>query len=102
MRVTTLVALMEPGLYAPLSNTITIARKSHINVWRLMTHHEHRHEALTWSRQNRRIAIGWGAIGDMRKQAFRSPEAIADAIVSTNHPFRNSGSGGVNLWDFIK
>ena len=45
-----------------------------MNVWQLITHHEDKDAALLWSRQNGRIAIGWGAIGNIRAQGYESAE----------------------------
>ncbi len=69
-----------------------------MNVWRLITHHKDKDAALFWSRQNGRIAIGWGGIGNIRTQGYRSAEDIAGAIRRTYPNLQNSGSGGRSLW----
>ncbi len=71
-----------------------------MNVWRLITHHEDKDAALFWTRQNGRIAFGWGNIGDIRIRNYESKEEIAAAIKVTYPQLRNSGSGGISLWDF--
>lgn len=71
-----------------------------MNVWRLITHHENKEAALFWIRQNGRIAIGWGDIGDIRKRAYGSKDETADAVRRAYPQLRNSGSGGISLWDF--
>lgn len=71
-----------------------------MNVWRLITHHADRDAALFWARQNSRIAIGWGAIGDIRERGYGSADDITSAI-RTQYPYLgNSHLGGVSLWDF--
>jgi hypothetical protein len=42
-----------------------------MRVWRLITHHADKDGALFWFKQNSRIAIGWGAIGDIRDDTMR-------------------------------
>ncbi|HMH45517.1 MAG TPA: hypothetical protein VK557_18660 [Pyrinomonadaceae bacterium] len=37
-----------------------------MRIWRLITHHADKDHALFWTKQNSRIAIGWGAIGDIK------------------------------------
>jgi predicted Mrr-cat superfamily restriction endonuclease len=71
-----------------------------MNVWRLITHHEDKDRALLWSKQNGRIAIGWGAIGDIRKQGYQSDKEISLAIKSEYPELNNWALGGPSLWDF--
>ena len=66
-----------------------------MNVWRLITAHEDKDAALFWTKQNGRIAIGWGNIGDIRKQNYSSKEDIASAIRAAYPGLRHSGSGGI-------
>lgn len=70
-----------------------------MNVWRLITHHEHPTAALQWSEDQNRIAIGWSHIGDLRK--FSSPQAIARAIQRTYPKSENAHLGGPSLWHFL-
>jgi predicted Mrr-cat superfamily restriction endonuclease len=72
-----------------------------MNVWRLITHHDDKDAALSWSRQNGRIAIGWGGVGDIRTRSYRSAEDIAAAIRTTYPNLQNSGSGGRGLWSLF-
>lgn len=71
-------------------------------VWRLITHHENRDAALSWSLKNGRIAIGWGAIGDIKMRGYESAEDIRDAIQHFYPELRSSSNGGFSLWDFFK
>ncbi|SRR5216684_4735351 len=70
-----------------------------MNVWRLITHHADKDAALFWSRQNSRIAIGWGAIGDIRNR-YNSADEITSAIRTAYPGLDNSHLGGSSLWDF--
>lgn len=71
-----------------------------MNIWRLITHHINPDEALIWIRKNGRIAIGWGAIGDIGKLNYSSASAIGAAI-RYHYPHKhNSGLGGPSLWNF--
>ncbi len=71
-----------------------------MNVWRLITHHKDRDSALFWSRQNGRIAIGWGAIGNIRDEGYDSADDITAAIRRRYPEQRNPHLGGSSLWDF--
>ncbi len=39
-----------------------------LNVWRLMAHHDDPEAVVDWTRENGRIAIGWGMGGDIVAQ----------------------------------
>ena len=78
------------------------------NVWRLMAHHELACQLpmIQWAIANERIAIGWGAVGDLAQYA--TPEDIrAEARNIANH-INNPGAAaflrrpllGINLWNF--
>ena len=71
-----------------------------MNVWRLITHHEDKDAALFWTRQNSRIASGWGAIGDIRDRGYGSVADITSAIRTEYPALDNSHLGGAGLWDF--
>ena len=71
-----------------------------MNVWRLITHHEDKDAALFWTRQNSRIASGWGAIGDIRDRGYGSVADITSAIRTEYPALDNSHLGGASLWDF--
>ena len=71
-----------------------------MNVWRLITHHEDKDAALLWSRQNGRIAIGWGAIGNIGAQGYNSADDITAAIRRHYPGSSNPHLGGSSLWDF--
>src|SRR6266404_6663585 len=71
-----------------------------MNVWRLITHHKDKDAALFWSRQNGRIAIGWGAIGSIRDMGYGSADEITAAIRKEYPDQRNPHLGGSSLWDF--
>lgn len=71
-----------------------------MTIWRMIAHHTN-HAAVAWSRKHRRIAIGWGKIGDIAN--YNSVGEIKTAI-KENYPApdypQNSGNGGPSLWDF--
>jgi len=70
-----------------------------MNIWRLVTHHTDPDAMLSWIRQNQRIAIGWGSIGDIEANAYHSAGAIGAAIRQHYPSSRNSGLGGPSLWN---
>ncbi len=74
--------------------------KSGMNTWRLMTYHTKPNLMFDWTRQNERIAIGWGGIGALTN--FRSVEEIKAAIKAQPryHEYPNAASTGPSLWDF--
>lgn len=73
-------------------------------VWRLLIENPER--TLPWMLEEKRLAIGWGEIGDVR--LFKSREAIAEAIRARNkhHPKHagkmtaNITHGSYSLYDF--
>ena len=71
-----------------------------MNTWRLMTYHAKPNPMLDWTRQNVRIAIGWGDIGSLSN--FHSVEEVKTAIKARpRYPqYPNAGSTGPSLWDF--
>jgi predicted Mrr-cat superfamily restriction endonuclease len=71
-----------------------------MRVWRLITHHADKDHALFWTKQNSRVAIGWGAIGDIRKKGYESADDITSAIKIAYPGLDNSHLGGASLWDF--
>lgn len=71
-----------------------------MNVWRLITHHKDKAAALFWSRQNGRIAIGWGAVGNIRDMGYGSADDITAAIRREYPESDNPHLGGSSLWDF--
>jgi hypothetical protein len=73
-------------------------------VWRLMTHYlpQHRAAALDWSVRNRRLAIGWGSIGNLSTTAYASREAIQRAI-GQHYPNDNTAiTGARSLFSFCR
>ena len=71
-----------------------------MNIYRMIVHHTDKPAAMEWTRKNRRIAIGWGDIGDVA--AFERKAEIKSAIKShylPPHP-NNGGSGSESLWSF--
>ena len=72
-----------------------------MNIWKMIAHHEDRDSATAWTRQNERIAIGWGRVGDLLQ--YRSVAEISAAI-RENYPIppykRNAHLGAPSLWDF--
>jgi hypothetical protein len=71
-----------------------------VNVWRLIPHHADKDLALAWSRYNRRIAIGWGRVGDIKERGYRTSAEIGAAIRKYYPELHNSGLGGPSLWNF--
>ena len=71
-----------------------------IPVWRLIAHHAVPEDSARWFEQTRRIAVGWGLIGDLRAARYGSAAEISDAIRDVYPTLKNSGSGGVCLYDF--
>ncbi len=56
---------------------------------------------MRWSLKNGRIAIGWGAIGDIESQGYKSVEDIRDAIQHFYPELSNSSNGASSLWNFF-
>jgi len=73
-----------------------------MRVWRLITHHADKDHALFWTKQKSRIAIGWGAIGDIGKKGYESARDITSAIKISYPDLDNSHLGGASLWDFYE
>ena len=71
-----------------------------MRVWRLITHHADKDHALFWAKQNSRIAIGWGKIGDIREKGYKSADEITSVIRIEYPGLDNSHLGGSSLWDF--
>lgn len=71
-----------------------------ITVWRLIAHHAVPDDALRWSAQTNRIAMGWGGIGSIEAGRYASARDISDAIRDADPDLPNRGSGGVCLYDF--
>ena len=71
-----------------------------MTIWRMIVHHTDKPAAIEWTRKNRRIAIGWGDIGDVA--AYGAKADIKNAIKTRYlppHP-NNGGSGSESLWSF--
>jgi predicted Mrr-cat superfamily restriction endonuclease len=63
-------------------------------VWRLLI--EEPEMTLPWMWENKRLAIGWGEIGDVR--ALGSLDAIAEAIkIRNQHPRDHAGKPAANV-----
>ncbi len=71
-----------------------------MNVYRLIVHHTDKPAAMQWTRDNRRIALGWGKVGDVA--AYESKAEIRSALKSSYPPpIRNNfASGSQSLWSF--
>ncbi len=68
-------------------------------VWRLIPHHERRDLALEWIRSAKRIAIGWGKIGDLDLISPRSSQDISNAVDRHYPTLKNASNGGRSLWN---
>lgn len=73
-----------------------------MNVWRLITHHREPDDALRWIRDNERVAIGWGAIGDIGARGYTSPADVSAAILENYPDATNAAAGGPVLWNFFQ
>lgn len=72
-----------------------------MTIWKMIAHHTDRAAAVTWTRDNRRIAIGWGKIGDLAR--YNSIDEIKAAIKDSYPipPYKNNAHlGAPSLWDF--
>jgi predicted Mrr-cat superfamily restriction endonuclease len=73
-----------------------------MNYWRLVTHHQDPAAALAEYQQRGIIALGWGAVGDLRAWHPGDPDTIRRAI--QNIPgyvtSQSATSGGECLWYF--
>lgn len=69
-----------------------------MNVWRLMTHHCATEAAVAWSREQQRIAMGWGHIGDLRR--YSCPEDVVYAVRDRYPELSTWGISGKQLWSF--
>ena len=71
-----------------------------MNIYRLIVHHTDKPAAIKWTRDNKRIAIGWGKVGDVA--AYGSKAEIKSAIKTHYTPMHrdNSSSGSESLWSF--
>jgi hypothetical protein len=72
--------------------------------WRLMTHHEEedKEPALRWAVANRRLAIGWGLVGDIRTLGRPTALQISQALQQA-YPHAEPVTwrqGGESLYDF--
>ena len=68
-------------------------------VWRLVAHHEFPQDAVRLSKKHRRIAIGWGAIGDLRKVGVGEPSDVSGHITNIYPTLQNAPHGGASLWN---
>jgi hypothetical protein len=73
-----------------------------MTVWRLVAHDEDVEEQLRWSLRTGRLAIGWGAIGDLRSYAPKSISEITKRISDAYPRATNAHLGGPSLWDFFQ
>lgn len=72
------------------------------DVWRLIPHHDAPELAKQLSRKNRRIAVGWGRIGDLSRLSARGPLEICKLIREEYPDLHNSQTGGPSLWRLYK
>lgn len=72
-----------------------------MTIWRIIAHHTDRATATAWMGKHRRIAIGWGKVGDLAR--YDSVGEMKTAI-KNSYPVppyaNNAGNGGPSLWDF--
>jgi hypothetical protein len=56
---------------------------------------------LQWSLTAGRLAIGWGDVGNLGINRFRSADDISDVIRERYPMLKNAGRGGPSLWDLV-
>ena len=81
-----------------------------VNVWRLMAHNAQccHLPMIQWAVANNRIAIGWGAVGDLTQAQFTTPEDIRTRARKIANHVNDAGARaflrrpllGINLWNF--
>ncbi len=72
-----------------------------MTVWRLITHHSYPTEAYQWYQSNKIIALGWGAIGDLRiPGSICNQKDISTLCKSAYAGITNAGACGHCLWKF--
>ena len=75
-----------------------------VNVWRLMAHNDEccHLPMIQWAKDNNRIALGWGLIGDIRH--FATPQDIADAACRTGSPYYQTTKTkcATSCWNFYE
>lgn len=69
-----------------------------MRTWRLIAHHQDPEAAISWFRDQRRIAIGWGRIGDLRASGARTAKDITAMIRDAYPELSNAHLGGPSLW----
>ncbi len=69
-----------------------------MRTWRLIAHHQDPDSAISWFRNQRRIAIGWGRIGDLRPSGARTATDITAMIRDAYPELSNAHLGGPSLW----
>jgi hypothetical protein len=71
-----------------------------MHIWRLVAHHDEPDAAIGLMQQRSRIAIGWTAVGDLRKQGIRSQGEVTALIQAAYPGIDNAHLGGPSLWNF--
>ena len=79
-----------------------VAMPTRRRVWRLVGHHEHADLAAKLAQERGRVAIGWGAIGDLQELAVTSAHEIGFLIRECYPTLVNSGLGGPSLWNLYR
>jgi transcriptional regulator with XRE-family HTH domain len=99
----------EAGPPEPVDERVADQQDNEITgktVWRLIVWHEQsraeRRAAVDWALTNRRIAIGWGEIGDIRQFCGDILHDLKKAIQDRYRPKHpnNARYGGESLYDF--
>jgi len=70
-----------------------------MSIWRLIAHHDDPVGAIEEMKQRNRIAIGWTAIGDLRRANIQSQSSIAALISAADPETDNAHLGGPSLWN---
>lgn len=72
-----------------------------MRIWKLIGHHKLPDEAIAWSLNVGRIAVGWGKIGDLRALHFSGSQDISTKIRQEYPEATNAHLGGPSLWSFF-
>ncbi len=77
-----------------------MTKQDETTVWRMMTHHQDSKYALEWVKETKRIAIGWGRIGDIKTRGYSSNYDISKVVKEFYPDRRDASDGGYSLYDF--
>lgn len=73
-----------------------------MSIWRLVAHHEDPLGAIEEMKQRSRIAVGWTAIGDLRRKNVQGQSDITALISEAYLEGGNAHLGGPSLWNLYQ